>query len=1140
MVRKLFSLLILTLFLISLIAVTADAKSRVRDARSDKLSDYGFMYERKAALIGADKTASSDKLSGQQTLASDGDGNTPGALVAHTWYDYQQNSSAGRQIDWRYPRPQIHMTYTQIFAAGGRRYVSYNIYDPVTGNWPKMSDIGCPVSPPQGVAEGRAGYSNIDVRPDGAAIVTGHHRESDDDLAPFQTAVYVDQTAVAGIYCGFGVGSHAPNDLAEFAAIEPYPAEYCWPKVEYHINGTDTAIYALSVESPNDANLESAMVLFRNVGSNLQGTWEAHVIDTVFFSLHDITSSRTSRKVTVVYLDRTMENIQGDNDVYYLTSDDMGATWNHANKVNVTNYQTDEAGYRAWLEVSCLYDSNDHLHIIWNANVYTGDGNAPTTRRCRLFHWADHTDIISTIQNAEWDPTGVCGVGGLNVLNLAKFTISECNNRMYVIWLQYGDPENGDSTDCADPNLVAATTNANADIYLSVSTTLNGALWDAPRNLTNTKTPGCDSTAGNECSNESWPFMSRYGMDVTQFGALDWAAASDAFTVDPSTTPPYTGDHYLDVMYVNDVIPGPAEETGGTGTTPNYNVPIKWFRLPCVDPVIEARIVISPNEIVYPEYVQHGESAVYDMHIENAGNADLNITDIYLERDTYSGSNWLAVDQTSMLVPSGAPGNIDTLKVTLNNDGVINNPGTVVNLIGRVGLEWQRQVGLDTAFINIDFYVADTIVGVVWDTISTNYIDLVVSSNGNMGNSNIGFVNMDFFGTALECDDSASYRDGITDTIPGDASVYLGNGSPVVLHAEIVGSDTNVTASWAIFTDGFDSPNGFKPVTGEAAGGVKLTKPTVFEDAAYDCFHTGSFVTVDSALVVEKTYYAPKADVSYIIQMMRVLSYDGASHGGLIIGEAFDWDLPSDTGSENSAGTDPVSDLIYLMGGEWSDPQGDSLECTDNDSRAGGAARIGYYTQAEYNVDNGVLHADPVWGGYTEINQDYVWPAGSFIPLELYRNIIDNEGLNAQASSVVEDQHMVLTYFNNYTIGATDTLIIWSVMATVPPTIAKDAASDLIAQVTAARTWFDDNRADLKITFSGCCEGIRGDANCSGGDPDISDITRLIDYLYLSHAALCCLEEADANGSGGEPDISDITKLIDNLYLSHQPLPNCP
>lgn len=76
---------------------------------------------------------------------------------------------------------------------------------------------------------------------------------------------------------------------------------------------------------------------------------------------------------------------------------------------------------------------------------------------------------------------------------------------------------------------------------------------------------------------------------------------------------------------------------------------------------------------------------------------------------------------------------------------------------------------------------------------------------------------------------------------------------------------------------------------------------------------------------------------------------------------------------------------------------------------------------------------------------------------------------------------------------------------------------------------------------SDCCLGVKGNADCSESDePDISDITRIIDFLYLSHNALCCPEEADADGSGGEPDISDITRIIDFLYLKHEPLPQCP
>ncbi|MFZ5981172.1 MAG: hypothetical protein ACOYVF_11125, partial [Candidatus Zixiibacteriota bacterium] len=83
-----------------------------------------------------------------------------------------------------------------------------------------------------------------------------------------------------------------------------------------------------------------------------------------------------------------------------------------------------------------------------------------------------------------------------------------------------------------------------------------------------------------------------------------------------------------------------------------------------------------------------------------------------------------------------------------------------------------------------------------------------------------------------------------------------------------------------------------------------------------------------------------------------------------------------------------------------------------------------------------------------------------------------------------------------------------------------------------------------------CCYGTTGNVNCSWEENpdeedvwdliDISDITKLISNLYISHNDFCCLEEADINASGGYPDISDITRLIDFLYLTHQPLPSCP
>ncbi|MFZ5981497.1 MAG: C25 family cysteine peptidase, partial [Candidatus Zixiibacteriota bacterium] len=69
----------------------------------------------------------------------------------------------------------------------------------------------------------------------------------------------------------------------------------------------------------------------------------------------------------------------------------------------------------------------------------------------------------------------------------------------------------------------------------------------------------------------------------------------------------------------------------------------------------------------------------------------------------------------------------------------------------------------------------------------------------------------------------------------------------------------------------------------------------------------------------------------------------------------------------------------------------------------------------------------------------------------------------------------------------------------------------------------EDSNNDL-IGDACCCIETVGNINCSESEtPDISDITRLIDHLYVSHDPLCCPAEADCDGNSlPEPDIADI------------------
>lgn len=98
----------------------------------------------------------------------------------------------------------------------------------------------------------------------------------------------------------------------------------------------------------------------------------------------------------------------------------------------------------------------------------------------------------------------------------------------------------------------------------------------------------------------------------------------------------------------------------------------------------------------------------------------------------------------------------------------------------------------------------------------------------------------------------------------------------------------------------------------------------------------------------------------------------------------------------------------------------------------------------------------------------------------------------------------------------------------------------LLLSSSSAREKSDFKTISINTGSSCCCLDKAGNVDCSEiEEPDISDITRLIDNLYISHEELCCLEEADVNGSGDYPDISDITAIIDHLYLSHKEPGDC-
>lgn len=78
-----------------------------------------------------------------------------------------------------------------------------------------------------------------------------------------------------------------------------------------------------------------------------------------------------------------------------------------------------------------------------------------------------------------------------------------------------------------------------------------------------------------------------------------------------------------------------------------------------------------------------------------------------------------------------------------------------------------------------------------------------------------------------------------------------------------------------------------------------------------------------------------------------------------------------------------------------------------------------------------------------------------------------------------------------------------------------------------------------------CCgaytSGLTGNADCSAdGKRNLSDITRLIDRVYVSKKVLCCERNGNINGDLQEKiNLGDITRLIDHVYISKSETAGC-
>jgi M6 family metalloprotease-like protein len=388
-----------------------------------------------------------------------------------------------------------------------------------------------------------------------------------------------------------------------------------------------------------------------------------------------------------------------------------------------------------------------------------------------------------------------------------------------------------------------------------------------------------------------------------------------------------------------------------------------------------------------------------------------------------------------------------------------------------------------------------------WDSVSTTCLRLMVGSNGDIGH-NAGGANMDFSWSG-DCDPSAD--------------IYVFDGSPLLIYD----NGTGYVSYYSMYFNMPSSPDPFVLVT---EGNWPVPTQTTTD---YDIYESGTFVTPDSFIAMEKTWWAPKNPDSceFIIQRLRVYSYDGQLHSGVAISEAVDWDIPSDAGSLNFGGYDALERLLYIRGMETN-----GTGCQPNDHRYGGMAVIGYHGNDSTMIDS----AFAPHSAYVIDNETYMFPYEGWDP-DVINALIQNPGFGVYNSPA--DMSMIMTYFYDYTVAVGDTISVYTVLTSVqndPSASGDKAANQLAANVHMAKQWTNDHVISLSSPV------LCGDAN-GDGTVNVGDAVYLINYIFKGGPAPDPLCSGDANGDG-VVNIADAVYLINYIFKGGLPpvVPCCP
>ncbi|MCH9031768.1 MAG: hypothetical protein IIB00_05860 [candidate division Zixibacteria bacterium] len=591
-----------------------------------------------------------------------------GKRVGLTFYDNQKEGSMNRQLATRGFDHCIYFSWSNSdnnSAVGGLN-VRGNTWDASLGGLSEPQglgiDIGGDLGPPT------RGFSTTqDAFQSGTSVIALHWDPVSAVPFNFRPNVFIDDIPCLVDFVELFSGGIVPESLW-VDSLSSGGTYFAWPRVA----ATDDGVCGKMIHLVIHDNGQSGKYMYirRTIGAggSTDSNWtDGYIFGQGGFRTPAITASRQSQKVGIAWsggrgdgtefgasVDRYDGDTSGqwDNDLYYMESQDCGATWGPIR--NITQYPDDSpGGFRAHARVTVIYDSRDSLHMAWAAAKWNGY-SGPFRYSGKILHYDTESKAVRTAVNGQWNPRK-CNGGAYN-LNVTQPQLSVCDNKLYLSYVEFANPLRGHGDDCHVRYPSDPTGAANGDIMLTVSDNW-GYNWDYPRGLTKTYTPDCDTIPGGanlDCQSDTWHSATRYGIDITGDDFDGLPDVSDSIGG-------YAGNDYIFVQYINDREPGAAILNEGSWTLST----VRAFRFGCVEDVasavlsssLEAGQTIDSSFHVFP-----GNSVPIPWVLENTGKNDLtynlNITSI-------SPAGNISVAGPSGFISAGA-NNSETLTLTLN------------------------------------------------------------------------------------------------------------------------------------------------------------------------------------------------------------------------------------------------------------------------------------------------------------------------------------------------------------------------------------------------------------------------------------------------------------------------------------------